>query len=245
MHQLLPQAADVIRRRPVAALGGEALGRDDIAPRQLAVEADPHEAAGPHQRKQDRASLPSDRRDGAARRSRRPGRSCGRATASLQDVGLARIRYWRGRSRVSCDAHSSGLPELRSTASTRASRRLRATPMEFCPVPQPAISTSRPACGRVGADRRCRKFLTHVLVQALRLDAGGRDHPARIGIFLVLLADLARRVVLDRGEPGDGVAVVPLAFDLTDLLRHQRGDAARASFAGIALADRQRACSGA
>jgi len=44
-EKLLAAAPDVLRAKPIAAIGDEGTGSDDVAPSYLAVEAKPHQAA--------------------------------------------------------------------------------------------------------------------------------------------------------------------------------------------------------
>src|ERR1035438_4594084 len=57
-QNLLATAADVLRDRPVAALGDQRARGDDVLPRQFAVEAYLHHAARPQQRQQRAPALP-------------------------------------------------------------------------------------------------------------------------------------------------------------------------------------------
>src|SRR5258708_37942404 len=62
IEQLLPASADGIRGPAVTALRDEIARRHDVAPRDLAVEAEQHDTAGPQHREQ---------RGPAAQRSRK------------------------------------------------------------------------------------------------------------------------------------------------------------------------------
>src|SRR5205085_5926094 len=52
LHELKPKASDFFWRRAVAGLCNERACGHDPPPRDLAVETDPHETAGPQQRQQ-------------------------------------------------------------------------------------------------------------------------------------------------------------------------------------------------
>ena len=60
------------------------------------------------------------------------------------------------------------------------------------------------------------------MIERQRLRIGGEPRPARIRIFLVLLANLLRHVVLDRRQMFDRRANGIFAAGIDDLLRDQR-----------------------
>ena len=218
-HHVLPESPDVVGAAAIAALGDESPCGDDMAARQLAVEADAHDPA----RAQDRDQHPpAGERVGemvqhAAGLDQIEGPADG---AQLHDVGLriAQIRQSE-RARLALRIAQAGQAEI---------------DRERVDADEPLGGLDRVLAGPAAGDQdlhalrlaevgqvRQRQLAVHIHIEGRGPEHAGRPDPARIGVLLVLLLHQERDVIGDRREPRHRRAGIAVLQGLAHLLRQE------------------------
>ena len=211
-HDVRPAAADAVRIRPVAALGDQRAGRDDVLARRFAIKSDLHDAARPQQRQQ---NPPAGPRIGEMMQD--AGRvdeiELSPERAQHHDVGLRELDVGG----VEIFRHALGVAQACEAEIDRQDARVAHLPRKL-DGRQPGAATGDQDIGNL--------FGRRVLEDRRLYRRAGLD-PARVGVLLVLLAHRPRHLAFDRRQGGDGRGDLALAHRFLDLLHEQIVDIIR------------------